>query len=257
VKKITFLILMTFLFLQNFACAQEQEFSPTNSFNEGINFFQQKNFDEAIRKFESILSSGNESTETYFNLGNCFAEKREWGKAILNYERALLLSPRDKNSQNNLAFANTKIEDDFEKIPNFFLAQWWQNIRNFAASRTWSIFGLLFLWGGIAGMIFYIIGKERSIRKRGFLGGLASLGLCLLLFGLSYSSMKTIQNSEEAIILTPQISLYPQPSEKSNPIFEIHEGTKVKILEKLTSWYKVRLVNGDVGWITETALEKI
>jgi len=257
VRKITFLIFTIFLFLQNGIFAQEKKYHPEKQFQAGLNFFQEKKYEEAITQFESILSKGYESSETYFNLGNCYAEKKEWGKAILNFERALLHDPRNKNIQNNLSFANSKTVDDIEIIPNFFLAQWWQNVRNFTSSGVWSLLGILFLWVGIAGMILWILGKERVVRKRGFLGGLASLILCLLFFGLSFSSMKTKLNSGEAIILTPKIALYPQPSEKSTPILSIHEGTKVEIVEKLTSWYKVRLENGEVGWIVYNALEKI
>ena len=258
-RKIAFLIFFSFtnIFFQNILTAQSKVFDETEIFSQGNKFFEQKNYDEAIRKFQLLENNGWESAELYFNLGNCFAQKKQWGKAILNYERALLLDPNDEIIHNNLKYVNDKTIDDIEKIPDFFLIKWWENAQNWASSGVWSIFGILALWGSIAGLILWILGKERSQRKRGFIIGWSVLIASLLFFALAYSRFSVQQNSGAAIIMVAETPLKTLPDDISPPILQVHEGTKVKIIEKLTSWYKVRLENGEIGWISESAIEKI
>ena len=49
-------------------------------------------FASAIQIYESLLRKG-ESADVYYNLGNSYYKINEIAKAILNYEKALLLQP--------------------------------------------------------------------------------------------------------------------------------------------------------------------
>ncbi len=258
-RRLPYLTLLVFFFTivsQNNNFAQSKVLDE-EVFNQANQLFDQKNYDKAIQKYELILAGGFESEDVYFNLGNSYLQKKQYGKAILNYERGLIISPRNKSILQNLALANDKKADKIEKVPPFFLAQWWSQIRNLTQSGIWSLLAILFLWLGIGGLIGWILGKNRSQRKKGFTAGLISLGLSLVLFALAYSSYSVYQNSGAAIIMAPKTALKQLPDSISQEIIEIHEGTKAEILEKVTSWYKVRLENGEVGWVIETALEEI
>jgi tetratricopeptide (TPR) repeat protein len=253
-RKLISLIFCTTIFFTQFSVAQSEEESIFQSANQA---FSDKNYDQAIKLYESILAKNIQSPELYFNLGNCFFQKKVWGETILNYERALLLDPNDPEILQNLALAKLETVDEIAVLPSFFLARWWTQIQELTHSGIWSILGILLLWVGIAGIIIWILGKERRQRKRGFLGGMTILGLSLVVFALAYSSYKVQQKSGSAIIMSKEISLKTLPDEISNEILPLHEGTKVKIIEKVTSWYKVRLDNGEVGWIIQSVLEEI
>lgn len=253
-RKLISLIFCITIFCTQFSVAQSEEQSIFQSANQA---FLNKNYDQAIQLYESILGKDIESSELYFNLGNCFFQKKEWGKTILNYERALLLDPNDSEILQNLELANSETIDEIAVLPSFFLARWWTQIRNLTHSGIWSIFGILLFWLGIAGIVLLILGKERGQRKRGFLGGMTILGLSLVVFALGYSSYQVQQKSGSAIVMSKETSLKTLPDEISNEILPLHEGTKVEIMEKVTSWYKVRLDNGEVGWIIQSDLEEI
>jgi len=45
------------------------------------------------------------------------------------------------------------------------------------------------------------------------------------------------------------ITIKSSPYENSKDLFVIHEGTKVKILDNVNGWYKIKIANGSVGWI--------
>ena len=63
--------------------------------------YQKGNYQQAIRDYEEILKNG-ESAEIYFNLGNAYYRTDNITKAVLNYERARLLSPGDDDINFNL-----------------------------------------------------------------------------------------------------------------------------------------------------------
>ena len=256
-KIISLTFFFTILFFLNPLSAQSGEIDGTQIFNEGNTFYDQKNYEEASKKYFTLLANGLESSEVYFNLGNCFFQQENWGKAILNYERALVLAPNDKTILNNLQLANDKTIDEIEKIPTFFLSRYWKSIHQLTHSGIWSILGILILWCGIGGLVMWLLGKERTQRKQGFLAGTIAITISLIVFALAYSSYQTQKNNGSAIIMSKETSLKTLPDQISTEILPLHEGTKVKITEKVTSWYKVRLENGEVGWIIESALEEI
>lgn len=253
-RKLISLIFYITIFLAQSLTAQPEEQAIFQSANQA---FSDRNYDQAIQLYESILEKNIQSPELYFNLGNCFFQKKEWGQSILNYERALLLDPNSSEILQNLALAKSETIDEIAVLPNFFLTRWWAKIRDLTHSGIWSTLGILLFWLGIAGLIFWILGKERTQRKRGLLGGMMILGWSFIVFGLAYSSYQAQQKSGSAIIMSKETSLKSLPDEISSEILPLHEGTKVRITEKVTSWYKVRLDNGEVGWIIQSDLEEI
>ena len=258
--KKSFLLLIICLHVSLTIFSQNQTSSKKvdiNTFISANQDFQNKNYDDAIRKYEIIINAGLVSKEVYFNLGNCFYKKNKIGKAILNYERALLLKPNDSEVLHNLEIAKEQRVDEIEALPDFFLAKGWKNIRQLMSSGGWSFLGILTLWAGIGGLILWLLGKTRDHRKKGFAFGLGLLIFSLLPFALSYSSYSYSKNSKNAIILNNQISLKSGADEASTEILKINEGTKVNIQEKVSNWYKVRLENGEVGWLFDSALEEI
>ena len=68
------------------------------------------NYQEAIKVYESLLNQG-ESAELYYNLGNAYYRTENITRAVLNYERALLLSPGDGDIRFNLQIARSKTID--------------------------------------------------------------------------------------------------------------------------------------------------
>jgi SH3-like domain-containing protein len=61
----------------------------------------------------------------------------------------------------------------------------------------------------------------------------------------------------EAIVMTPQVNVLSAPSEDGTEIFTIHEGLKVKIVNKSGNWNEIRLSDGNVGWLLASEIEEI
>ena len=88
----------------------------------------------AIEIYEALLRQG-EAAELYYNLGNSYYKQEELGRAILNYERALLLQPGNADVQANLEIARAKTVDKVVPAPEIFFLAWISKIA-FCANST-------------------------------------------------------------------------------------------------------------------------
>lgn len=215
------------------------------------------NYRLAADGYESILKGGNVfSKELFFNLGNAYFRLNQIGLSILNYERALRLDPSDKDIQQNLIVARTKVSDDIEPITNVFFIRWWQSIRNFFPADTWAIFGLFFIWLSAAGFTLWLLDKERQRKKYGFIIGLSALPLSIVFFLLAQNSA-TVMKTPFGVVLNHETTLKNAPDPNAATVNTLHEGLKVEILDKIGSMTKVKLPNGEDGWLPTVDVEQI
>ena len=75
----------------------------------------------------------------------------------------------------------------------------------------------------------------------------------MIVFGLSVVFAAQLKHAaatqDQAIIMTPTVTVKSSPSETSVDLFVLHEGSKVTILETSNGWNKIRIANGSVGWL--------
>ncbi|MEM1321644.1 MAG: tetratricopeptide repeat protein [Bacteroidota bacterium] len=246
------LVLLLFFCLITLAgYAQQEQFEAANQrYNEGA-------YTEAAQQYEALIEVGFHSPELHYNLGNSYYKQRAYGRAVLHYERALLLRPGDADIRHNLQEVQSRLKDDIEELPAFFLAEWWGGLRQAASVGAWSFLSILMIWLAVVGGYFWLNGKERQIRKYGFLAGLAFFLLSLLSFSLAFSQHQLNQDSGQAVVLEASIPLRSAPDAESTALLDLHEGTKVDILDQIGEWYKINLANGDQGWLPFSAVEKI
>ena len=59
------------------------------SFNKANQLYIESRYEESILEYLVIINQGFHSSETYFNLGNCYYKLNDIPNAILYFERAL------------------------------------------------------------------------------------------------------------------------------------------------------------------------
>ena len=224
---------------------------------DGDSAYIKNNYISAIRIYEELLKQG-ESAEVYYNLGNSYYKTDNIAKAILNYERALLLDPGNADIQANLEVARSKTIDEVIPIPEVFFVAWGKALINILGTDEWAKSGIVFFFLLLISFGIFFFSKQNTVKKVTFI-----LGLIFLLFTLfcnifAYQQKKSLKKRNYAIILSPSVTVRSAPSESGTSLFILHEGHKVEIKDdSMNAWKEIRLEDGKVGWIPVSSMERI
>lgn len=250
-KKILCILPILLLSLWGWAANDEQlEHQAEQMYAEG-------KYADAADIYTKILAEGKESADLYFNLGNCYYKLGENTRAILNYERSLLLNPGDDMVRYNLKMAQQAIVDKIEVLPELFLVRWYKALVAYFSADQWGYIsvGFFVLFLIMAALFFY--SRSIGVKKTGFVIGVFAFLLTLATIFFAMRQDKRITRREYAIITTPSVTVKGAPDNSGTSLFLIHEGLKVRVVGELGSWYNIRLADGNEGWVAKTDLEKI
>lgn len=250
-KKLVALLFLSFVIFRGMLANPQEDLQMANA------AYQSGDFSKAIAGYEALVDEGWQSADLYYNLGTSYLQSKELGRAVLYLERALLRAPGDSDIQYNLRLAEAQLKDEINPVPQFFLSRWWRSMAIAISANVWSIIGLLLVWLGVGGLVLWLLGWQRSWRKWGFLGGLPVLLIGLIPLFLAFSRVHLEVESDMAILQEKEMPLYTAPDEASAELFKLHEGTKVQIIDQIGEWYKIRLLNGDQGWLLVQFAERI
>lgn len=244
------------LFSPHFLLASAPE-QMDSLISQGNRHYLSKNFNAAADCYSRVISSGSESAGLYYNLGNAFYKTGNMSRAILYYEKALLLQPGDEDTRQNLALANQRIIDKIDVIPAFFLKRWINALKGIFSPNQWAISCLLLFALSLGGFAIFFLSSNLAFKKAGFSAGVVVLLVTVTGLILMFSRMHEIQRHDAAIIMVPSVNARSSPDEQSTNVFVLHEGTRVLVTDSVQQWKEIRLANGNKGWIPGEALEEI
>ena len=247
-----FLLFFLMLSTATFSFATSQE-----DYNKANTFYAEGKYDEAITVYEALIEKDELSTFIYYNLGNAYYKKNEITLAILNYERALKLQPDNEDALFNLNMANKNTIDKIERLPELFISNTWKNLVSSKTLNDWTYYTLGLLFLSLVLFIIYLLVQAIFIKKISFYSGSFFLTLTLFCWLMAAQRNKINLASNEAIIVEQTITIQSEPNTKAEKLFTLHEGTKVTLLEKVNDWSKIKLPNGNVGWIPAAAIVAI
>ena len=81
-------------------------------------------------------------------------------KAILNYERALLLNPGDSDIRFNLELAQSKTVDKVIPMSEIFFVTWIKSLTNSMSEKGWALIGIVTFILVLAALSLYFFGKK-------------------------------------------------------------------------------------------------
>jgi Bacterial SH3 domain./Tetratricopeptide repeat. len=241
--------------------AASHAFSDNNLENatktEGDSAYIKEDYATAIQIYETLLKDG-EAAEVYYNLGNSYYKTGEIAKAVLNYERALLLQPGNGDIRANLEVARAKTIDKVEPIPEVFFVSWTKSLINSMSVDAWATWGIISFVLLIVALYFFIFSKQIMQKKIGFISGIVFLVITVCSNIFASQQKENLVNRDEAIVMNPSVTVRSTPSESGTSLFILHEGRKVGIKDNsMKEWKEIRLEDGKVGWVPASAIEVI
>lgn len=245
--KLSLLILLISL---TFGAAGELE----SLFKQANAAYHSEKYQEAIQRYQKILSQGYESAELYYNIGNCYFRLSKIGPAILYYEKARRLDPHDPDIAYNLELANLKVVDRLEIPPRFFLFEWWDGVKLFYSIPQLSYLILILFSLVVLFLIIWLFSKRNRWRRISLSGAIV-VGILLVFWVYIFLiRIHEKQHLIEGVVLAPTVAVRSAPDENSTDVFVLHEGSKTRLEEQRDKWVKISLPDGKTGWIRSETL---
>ena len=221
----------------------ESEFAKANQ------EYAQGHFNEAIAGYEALVHGGQWNANLFYDLGNAYFRTRDFGRAILNYERALALDQHHPEATANLQIARD--ESRALELQPTRLERYLQ----FASINQYSIAAAVALWLGIFGIVALIFARRRS-------AALMSLSiLCLLVCAVAIWAIYTLDKGSKgralAIVTGTDVQARLATADTANSVLALPAGSEIKILSTRGDWMYAALPNDLRGWIQTKNAEQV
>ncbi|MEO7208702.1 MAG: SH3 domain-containing protein [Steroidobacteraceae bacterium] len=186
------------------------------------------------------------SAASLYNIANSYARAGKPGMAILNYERASLLSPGDPDVQFNLRLVRASAHLPAESTD--------------LLDRTASIASPFWIsWIGVLGLSLAgvsLIASQLSSWYRRARGVATLLGVSML--GLTLSSALALwPRLHQGVVIVAATPVRVSPVPMGDPLFSLAEGDKVKITAEHDGFALIETRTGRTGWISYSNLAPI
>jgi tetratricopeptide (TPR) repeat protein len=212
-----------------------------------------RNYDGALDVYSGIESSGEVSGNLFYNIGNCYAKKGMYGKAIVNYERALALSPQDTEARANYKFVLSEAGNPREISPvtgvRSYILKLFSALTLNGLTVTFSI--VLFILIACAAIAAYP-GGPRQI----FLPAALVFLIAVVISGVALKD-RIDGLGRDAIIVAKNVEVKFEPFAQSTTYFDLEEGDKVRINDTKDGWSRVIRSDGRQGWVAADTFEII
>lgn len=231
-----FALLMIFSMPAHSSDAEEHFIAANQAYKNG-------DYAQAVQLYSSLIEDNHTSGDMYYNLANAYLKSGDTGHAILNYERAKLLIPRDADLNFNRAFAQDKILDAQSLQPGLFKALffWLDSITSDELFVVFALFNVLFF----SMLIFRLFRKpEWSFTLMIILFVL--WGMSGLSFALTWHNHLT---DNRGVIVNREVSVLSGPDTKETELFKLHAGTIIEAERTEGDWTLIRLNDEKRGWI--------
>jgi len=214
---------------------------PAETWNQANQAYQQKNYTQADTLYSQLLAKGVYGRELFFNLANTDVQRGDKGKAILNYQRALVLDPQFAQAKINL---HSLVQSVGELEPD-------------SIKFTLGYYSLYFLWGTAISGWLTILGLAWLAFRRGSSLARLVLFVAIPLFLLSGGLLAWIgsgnRSSGLAFTIRAPIDIRLGPGRSARVVRTLGLGVPLRLLSVRGEWSLCEIEDGASGWVpTET-----
>jgi tetratricopeptide (TPR) repeat protein len=218
--------------------------TPWEAANEA---YQKGKFEEAKVDYLQLANSGRYSADLFYNLGNVWFKLGDPGRAILNYQRALLLNPRLDEAKSNLR-AVLKIVGNDEQVTFRDQVGAYADYFPLLASLTFWIaaFSIFPAW----------LKPGRSVL---FWRRLCIVAALIFVTSLSISLWvgPGWKDANRALVIDSAADLKYGPAVSARSVESLQIGEQINFISERGDWTFCRASTGNLGWILTRKTERV
>lgn len=245
------IVLAVFLSLPGGVKAGTGNLSAAERFFDANRAYRAEQFREAADGYRKLIESGFENGHIHYNLGNAHFRIGNLGRAILSYERARLLIPRDDDLIFNLAHARSLAKDavgDTGPAP----------LNNLLGLDSVNLHETLFVFA-VLNACFFAVLCIRLFKRAEWTYYLAiflaiCVGIGAFAFLLKWHGWFA---DHRAVVVAAEAEVRAGPDPGDTVLFKIHEGTIVQHERAEGGWVLLHLSKDKRGWAESSKLERI
>ena len=206
--------------------------------------FKAGDFAGAAASYEKSLAADGPRAAVFYNLGNCYQQLRRYGPAILAYERARLLAPRDPDLLANLELARKAAAVAGE--PGV-VHPWLDVVLNFLSRNEWSWLaaGGGLLLGGLA-----VICGAVKLPRQWVLAAASCAGFCVL----AGAAALYLRRGEagRGVVLSSDAAVRLSPFEKAESLCTPGAGRLVRLGTGSGGFHYIEVPGASLsGWLAD------
>ncbi len=218
-------------------------------FNAANKLFEEGRFQDAAVFYQKILEERGHSAAVHYNLGNAYYQTGQPGRAVLHYERALLLNPSHAEAKANLEVVRRM--SGAREYPKPWSERFFRHVP--PGGVAWV--GVAAAWVSLVGGWFCV--RRGAWQAHGIVAVAMSLPLALACLWLLLSSGGGAWNASRAIVIQEGAVARHAPAKTSREILSLAPGSEIALLFRRTGWAYVLLPDRGRGWLPEETVETI
>ena len=225
---------LCFLLLSLFSASAQAE---DERFQQGIEAYNQGQYQQAIDAFESLAKDGI-SASLMYNLANSYAQNGQAGMAVLYYEKAERLAPGDSDIQGNLELLR-KEKTLFREEQTFS-----QRFVHLLGLDGWTILAMTAVLLFAAALLFPATPKLKNSSRT-----LAAATGILLILVAAFGIIGQYRHYHDAVVVVSDARLRISPFESAAASGSIQEGRLLTPLKTHNNYTLIRDEAGRSGWL--------
>ncbi len=237
-RKISFIVSIFIFILEVSLFSQPKYYKILLTAN---NNYENGNYVEAISDYLKI-SKHLDNGYLFYNIGTCYLKLNQIGKSLFYFEKAKFLIPLNKELNNNILIANSKIKDNFPKRNVYFYLDNVFFITKILSLKILFYISFILYYLTIFSLLFYFYKKKKFLFSISFILFL----IFILNFLWSYYSFNYLKFG---YVINDESKLFSDFNKKNKIISTVNQGVKIYVLEKHKDFLYVMLQDGKKGWI--------
>ena len=219
--------------------AHAQDFEKANQ------LYDEGKFVQAQHAYEQIVEGGTWSANLFYNLGNASSRAGAQGRAMLHYERALVLDPSHADAQRNLRLLRG--QTGAKLIDSPLIERACRKVRE----SVWAVLAAVAAWGCVFSVAFLWMSERR---EKLWLLAVASVAVAAV---AGFGVFAHWQDRALGIVTAKEAEARLAPVESAGLADVLAAGSRVRVLSERGAWIYCELPNQRRGWLVAIAVERV